>query len=89
MSENNLSDQEISIIDLIKARKKSMTFNQIKSILKIRENEKLNESLKNLQLNKSHVMFSSCNFSPTSSICFSCSPSFSGCFSLKSSVSTK
>ena len=52
MSENNLSDQEISIIDLIKARKKSMTFNQIKSILKIRENEKLNESLKNLQLNK-------------------------------------
>ena len=52
MSENNLSDQEISIIDLIKARKKSMTFNQIKSILKIRENEKLNESLKNLELNK-------------------------------------
>ena len=52
MSENNLSDQEISIIDLIKTRKKSMTFNQIKSILKIRENEKLNESLKNLQLNK-------------------------------------
>ena len=52
MSENNLSDQEISIIDLIKARKKSMTFNQIKSILKIRKNEKLNESLKNLELNK-------------------------------------
>ena len=52
MSENNLSDQEISIIDLIKTRKKSMTFNQIKSILKIRENEKLNESLKNLELNK-------------------------------------
>ena len=52
MSENNLSDQEISIIDLIKTRKKSMTFNQIKSILKIRKNEKLNESLKNLELNK-------------------------------------
>ena len=52
MSENNLSELEISIIDLIKARKKSMTFNQIKSILKIRENEKLNESLKNLELNK-------------------------------------
>ncbi len=29
-----------------------MTFNQIKSILKIRKNEKLNESLKNLELNK-------------------------------------
>ena len=46
MSENNLSELEISIIDLIKTRKKSMTFNQIKSILKISENEKLTESLK-------------------------------------------
>ena len=52
MSENNLSELEISIIDLIKARKKSMTFNQIKSILKISENEKLTESLKKLELNK-------------------------------------
>ena len=51
MSEN-MSEEEISIIELIKRRKKSISFNQIKNELKINDLEKLSRLLKNMEINK-------------------------------------
>lgn len=51
MSEN-MSEEEISIIELIKRKKKSISFNQIKNELKINDLEKLSRLLKNMEINK-------------------------------------
>ena len=72
MIENSLSELEISIINLFKKNKKSISLNQIRNSLNIKGSDSLNElkkTLKNLEINKKiyanehdeYQLFDKCN----------------------------